>query len=148
MTLSKCFRGSGEKLSCISCHDPHVEPRPEEAAAYFKKKCLACHTEKSCTLPLQIREHQRQSDDCADCHMQKRDVREISHSSITNHRILARPDEPFPDIAFQQTTPALPDLIHLNPRPGKTDAAPAALVLRSEERRVGKECRSRWSPYH
>src|SRR5260370_27367590 len=24
----------------------------------------------------------------------------------------------------------------------------AALELRSEERRVGKECRSRWSPYH
>ena len=22
------------------------------------------------------------------------------------------------------------------------------LVVRSEERRVGKECRSRWSPYH
>src|SRR3712207_9173565 len=22
------------------------------------------------------------------------------------------------------------------------------LILRSEERRVGKECRSRWSPYH
>src|SRR5207249_2576965 len=50
MTLSKCFRGSGEKLSCISCHAPPVEPRPEEAAAYFKTKCLACHTEKSCTL--------------------------------------------------------------------------------------------------
>src|SRR2546422_11736840 len=32
------------------------------------------------------------------------------------------------------------------------DFAPVALVLeadgRSEERRVGKECRSRWSPYH
>ena len=24
----------------------------------------------------------------------------------------------------------------------------AAAVTRSEERRVGKECRSRWSPYH
>src|SRR3712207_9145118 len=24
----------------------------------------------------------------------------------------------------------------------------AGLILRSEERRVGKECRSRWSPYH
>ena len=23
-----------------------------------------------------------------------------------------------------------------------------ATLLRSEERRVGKECRSRWSPYH
>ena len=26
--------------------------------------------------------------------------------------------------------------------------AKRAMVLRSEERRVGKECRSRWSPYH
>src|SRR2546428_4464546 len=25
---------------------------------------------------------------------------------------------------------------------------PAGLPMRSEERRVGKECRSRWSPYH
>ena len=26
--------------------------------------------------------------------------------------------------------------------------ADALAALRSEERRVGKECRSRWSPYH
>ena len=26
--------------------------------------------------------------------------------------------------------------------------APPIVLLRSEERRVGKECRSRWSPYH
>src|SRR5258708_19992677 len=26
--------------------------------------------------------------------------------------------------------------------------ATASLTVRSEERRVGKECRSRWSPYH
>src|SRR6267378_4523850 len=26
--------------------------------------------------------------------------------------------------------------------------APTRTCLRSEERRVGKECRSRWSPYH
>ena len=25
---------------------------------------------------------------------------------------------------------------------------PATIMTRSEERRVGKECRSRWSPYH
>ena len=29
-----------------------------------------------------------------------------------------------------------------------TSGASPALLLRSEERRVGKECRSRWSPYH
>jgi hypothetical protein len=129
MTLSKCYRGSGEKLSCISCHDPHVEPSREEAPAYFRKKCLACHTEQSCTVPLQVRASKQPSDDCAGCHMKKRDVREISHSSITNHRILARPDEPFPEIAFQQTTAALSDLIHLNPAPGKAVTPPPPIVL-------------------
>ena len=28
------------------------------------------------------------------------------------------------------------------------DSYPKAIHRRSEERRVGKECRSRWSPYH
>ena len=28
------------------------------------------------------------------------------------------------------------------------EPAPAVAAPRSEERRVGKECRSRWSPYH
>ena len=27
-------------------------------------------------------------------------------------------------------------------------ASSRLMILRSEERRVGKECRSRWSPYH
>ena len=31
---------------------------------------------------------------------------------------------------------------------GEADTGRLALQLRSEERRVGKECRSRWSPYH
>ena len=31
---------------------------------------------------------------------------------------------------------------------GVSAAAPVAVAARSEERRVGKECRSRWSPYH
>ena len=129
MTLSKCYRASRERLSCISCHDPHLEPSREEAPEYFKKKCLTCHTETSCTLAPKVREHQHPPDDCAGCHMKKRDVREISHSSITNHRILVRPDEPFPEIAFQQTTAALPDLIHLNPAPGRKRVPPPALAL-------------------
>src|ERR1019366_9610643 len=31
---------------------------------------------------------------------------------------------------------------------GKVKAVPDGEEARSEERRVGKECRSRWSPYH
>ena len=30
----------------------------------------------------------------------------------------------------------------------KSEFAKLKEILRSEERRVGKECRSRWSPYH
>jgi hypothetical protein len=129
MTLSKCYRASGGKLGCTSCHDPHVEPSREEAPVYFRDKCLACHSEKSCTVALDVRQHQQPPDDCAGCHLPKRDVQEISHSSITNHRILSRPDEPFPDAAFQQTTPALPDLIHLNPAPGQKNTTPSPLIL-------------------
>ena len=38
----------------------------------------------------------------------------------------------------------------LNGRPGYINFLDAfnGYQLRSEERRVGKECRSRWSPYH
>ena len=31
---------------------------------------------------------------------------------------------------------------------GREMLFPKDIVYRSEERRVGKECRSRWSPYH
>ena len=139
MTLSKCYRATGERMSCISCHDPHVEPTREETPEYFRKRCLACHTQKSCTLSLQVRQQQHPADDCAGCHMKKRDVQEISHSSITNHRILARPDQPFPEIAFQQTTAALPDLIHLNPAPGKKGMSlPALTLLQAYGELIGK----------
>src|SRR2546425_1316328 len=40
--------------------------------------------------------------------------------------------------ALRRHQPSRPDLIILSGRTG----------YRSEERRVGKECRSRWSPYH
>src|SRR5688572_32095654 len=40
----------------------------------------------------------------------------------------------------------VPQQIDFNDNPGETLAA--AEAMRSEERRVGKECRSRWSPYH
>jgi len=64
--------------------------------------------------------------------MPKRDIRVISHSSATNHRIIARPDEPFPDETFSQTTNAMPDLIQLNPageRGAKAEAPPKLVQL-------------------
>jgi Tetratricopeptide repeat len=133
MTLSKCYRESKGRLSCITCHDPHVEPSREEAPGYFNSKCLTCHTNQSCKLPVQVRMQQKPVNNCIGCHMPKRDIQVISHSSATNHRIVARLDEPFPDVTFKQTTASLPDLIHLNPahRPasGEQAAPPPLLTL-------------------
>lgn len=129
MTLSKCYRASNQKLSCISCHDPHVQPAPAEEPAYFRAKCLACHTNQSCKMTLSARMSKQPANDCVGCHMPKRDIQGISHSTATNHRILARPDEPFPDVAFHQATSAMPDLINLDPAPGKEAASLPDLTL-------------------
>ena len=135
MSLSKCFRLSAnlpqeKQLRCITCHDPHVEPAKEEAPAYFNGKCLGCHTTQSCTASQAARQQTAPADNCIGCHMPQRDIRIISHSSATNHRIVARPDEPFPDETFAQTTAAMPDLLHLNPDGvrGAKAAVPLALI--------------------
>src|SRR5580700_3922155 len=129
MTLSKCYRSSGGHLSCITCHDPHVQPLAQDAPAYYRQKCLACHTEKSCALPLAIRQRRTPSDDCAGCHMPKRDVAVIAHAVLTNHRIVAQAEEPYPDAAFHMTTPQMPDLVHLSAIPGKRDEPASPLIL-------------------
>ena len=52
----------------------------------------------------------------------------------------------------EETLPFLPALVLLARRLGYDEITGASIALvgagRSEERRVGKECRSRWSPYH
>jgi predicted CXXCH cytochrome family protein len=133
MSLSKCFRATRnappeKQLQCITCHDPHVEPTAAEAPAYFNGKCLSCHTAASCTAPAQAR--QQTGDNCIGCHMPRRDIRVISHSTATNHRIIARPGEAFPDEAFTQATAAMPDVIELNPagERGAKAAVPTALT--------------------
>jgi Flp pilus assembly protein TadD len=141
MSLSKCFLASrtqttDKQLRCISCHDPHVEPTAAEAPAYFNGKCLTCHAAASCTAPQSARQATAHNggpaDNCIGCHMPKRDIRVISHSTATNHRIPARPDEPFPEETFNQTTASMPDLIHLNAigaRDSHANPTPALLRL-------------------
>jgi len=135
MSLSRCFLATRnlraeKQLRCISCHDPHVEPTEAEAPAYFKSKCLACHSEASCTAPHVARQATTPSDNCIGCHMPRRSIGVISHSSATNHRIVRTPDEPFPNETFNQTTATMPDLVEVNPagQRGAGALAPPALI--------------------
>src|SRR5258707_10355648 len=58
-------------------------------------------------------------------------------------RRLAR-NRPSPGARAEEST--VPAAHHARQSPPRPDVAAAG--IRSEERRVGKECRSRWSPYH
>src|SRR3712207_9294899 len=54
--------------------------------------------------------------------------------------------------SLDELVPACGELMYAITRPPSPEDAPRMFAgadsLRSEERRVGKECRSRWSPYH
>jgi predicted Zn-dependent protease len=61
--------------------------------------------------------------------MPKRDVKEIPHSMLTNHRIVRESDEPYPDAAFRLVTPKLPDLVHLDAIPDQKDTSLPPITL-------------------
>lgn len=135
MTLSACYRESGGKLGCQSCHDPHVQMSSLQAPTYFRAKCLSCHTEKSCTLDLQKRLVLQPTDACASCHMAKRPALTVSHAALTDHRILRTPDEPYPDSAFRESLPGT-GLIHVNAVPGRPDTVPGPLLLNAYRQEI------------
>ncbi len=41
LVLSRCYTGSAEALSCVTCHDPHKDA--ETSSDYYEAKCLNCH---------------------------------------------------------------------------------------------------------
>lgn len=129
MTLSKCYLRSQNRLRCITCHDPHFQPDSQLATFYFRSKCLSCHTEKSCAVPLVARQRKNPPNDCAGCHMPRSDLKEISHAALTNHRILRESGEPYPVAAFHMTTPEVPDLVHVNPIPKQKHIAISEVTL-------------------
>ncbi len=130
MSMSKCFRATSGQLRCATCHNPHIEPTKEEAPAFFNARCMDCHASHMCTLPAAQRNETSPANNCIGCHMPQRETPRLSHTSLTNHRILARPGEPWPAEAFKQTTPGLPDLVHLNRVPGRDEMCPRFRFLR------------------
>jgi Flp pilus assembly protein TadD len=122
---SRCFRESQGKLGCISCHDPHRLPEPEQKVAYYRRRCLACHTEQSCGLPSPLRTAKVSTDDCIHCHM-PRTGSKIAHRAVTDHRIRRRPGiKPRPDEATRRLLPGEIPLVpffrdQVDPEKGET----------------------------
>ena len=128
MSLSKCYTATKGRMSCLTCHDPHVQPTTN-AVAYYRQKCLTCHSEQSCRLPLHERQSRAPADDCQGCHMPKQAVNGIAHSILTSHRIVRTPEEAFPTESFIANKPELGGLIHLDAIPAQPDQVPALTLL-------------------
>lgn len=87
LSQSKCKRMSGDRMSCMSCHDPHYSPPAEQKAAFYRSKCLACHT-----APKYSTAHFSNNPDCTSCHMPKGKAEKMPHIAWTDHRIRQNPD--------------------------------------------------------
>jgi Cytochrome c554 and c-prime len=111
MKMSRCFRESKGRLGCISCHDPHQTPPPQEKVAYFRQQCLACHEDPACSLPSAVRLAKSTDDNCIQCHMQRSETIDIAHAATTDHRIRRMP--PAPATAARPVVHGLP-LVLLN----------------------------------
>jgi hypothetical protein len=93
MYASRCFQksqGDG-RLGCISCHDPHALPAPEQRVAFYRARCQKCHADQACSLPLGARLEKSPEDSCITCHMPSRSG-SLVHTAITDHTIPRRGD--------------------------------------------------------
>ena len=64
------------------------------------------------------------------------------------YRFLAWPTRKWQERLGARTPAQLLGLVHAQRREDVPGRHLTHVLVRSEERRVGKECRSRWSPYH
>ena len=90
LAQSACKRASGDRLWCGTCHDPHSVPAPAERAAWFRAKCLACHSAGAACKESPSARAARH-DDCTACHMPKNPVADAQHVVYTDHSIPRRP---------------------------------------------------------
>lgn len=85
MQRSRCYQESAE-LTCLTCHNPHHTPRPQERTDYYRAACLLCHEEQACRVDPHHRLKESPANDCVQCHMPSV-ATEIQHHAFTHHRI-------------------------------------------------------------
>ena len=88
LSQSTCKRISGDRMSCTNCHDPHYSPDAQHRVAFYRSKCLACHSQ-----PEFAATHHPDNQDCTSCHMPRTGAMNILHVAWTDHRILKLPEE-------------------------------------------------------
>lgn len=99
MHASRCWQktSGANKLTCVSCHDPHSKPSPERRIAFYRQRCLNCHDATpdrqdqhvvTCAMPVSERRTKSRQDNCIACHMPNFRPEDITHSAATDHRVI------------------------------------------------------------
>lgn len=115
MVSSTCFQKSEGRLGCVSCHDPHSLPDPAGKDDYYRQRCVTCHKEQGCSLPISKREEAPYLDRCTACHMPSISSENVLHRSVADHRILRNPAtadddaDPSESIVFQFASTPIPE---------------------------------------
>ncbi|MGC1619892.1 MAG: tetratricopeptide repeat protein [Candidatus Acidiferrum sp.] len=121
LAQSVCKRKSGDAMSCMSCHDPHFSPSPEEKVSFYRSKCLACHGASFGA------KHHPDKPNCAQCHMPGISSAQFAHTQATDHRILRFPLMP----VVSPSPPSKPVLIRFPPDSAKEDLRDLGLAWTS-----------------
>lgn len=91
LQMSRCFTQSGggqsKKITCITCHNPHVSVKATGRQVY-NTACLQCHqSETDCKTPSSDR--LAAGNNCVQCHMQVSGTTDIPHVTVHDHYIRA-----------------------------------------------------------
>lgn len=139
MEQSRCFTGSGGKMVCTSCHNPHSVPELKSRDAFYRQRCLTCHTSNGCSLSETKR--QVKNDSCIACHMPRAASSNIIHASVTDHSV---PRAPTPHPVAKGLTFGTPPLVRFRrspftPSPDELDRDLGIVLAGLVKRRVPEE---------
>jgi cytochrome c554/c'-like protein len=82
---SACFQKSGDRLSCVTCHDPHRNA--ETAPASYERVCRSCHGGKAGSTVCPV----NQNSGCVRCHMPSRELGFVPGLAMADHWIRVYP---------------------------------------------------------
>ncbi|MBC7852596.1 MAG: hypothetical protein IAF94_04085, partial [Pirellulaceae bacterium] len=106
MHQSRCYLGS-PTFSCLTCHNPHSEPRAQERKAHYVKVCTTCHQPAHCRVSPAERQQQSPENDCTTCHMPSTPT-DIPHLAFTHHRVaIHKKENPETDVSTSTETGTL-----------------------------------------
>ena len=133
LAQSTCFKASGGRLGCLTCHDPHRHIGPTERAEFYRDRCLTCHSFDDCTdesmhtasAKNAIGDPSQEPGDCVACHMPKRRSQDAIQVVMTDHLIRRDP----PDEDWTAPLPERDPHVRLPAKPYWPDRAPPEPLL-------------------